>query len=147
MGRQRDLTYREKERLVMYILGMTAIGIGVIYLFLNKYADLQLTNMMPPCLFHKMTGYYCPGCGGTRAVQLLFKGQLVRSFWYHPVVLYTGVFYGWFLISTTIEYLSKGRWKVGMRYHNWYIAVGLTLLFLHFVLKNGAVLFGYNPLI
>ena len=41
-----------------------------------------------PCLFHFFTGFYCPGCGGTRAVRLLLKGDLAGSFQYHPFVLY-----------------------------------------------------------
>ena len=32
-----------------------------------------------PCLFHLMTGLYCPGCGGTRAVRALFRGDLAMS--------------------------------------------------------------------
>ena len=40
----------------------------------------------PPCLFHLATGYYCPGCGGTRAITSLLHGQILNSFLYHPVV-------------------------------------------------------------
>ena len=41
-----------------------------------------------PCLFHLLTGLYCPGCGGTRAVRLFLKGELIKSFCYHPFVPY-----------------------------------------------------------
>ena len=41
-----------------------------------------------PCLFHLLTGFYCPGCGGTRAIRLLLKGELIKSFCYHPFVPY-----------------------------------------------------------
>lgn len=41
-----------------------------------------------PCLFQMMTGLYCPGCGGTRAVRALLSGHPVLSFLYHPVVPY-----------------------------------------------------------
>ena len=29
-----------------------------------------------PCLFHLVTGAYCPGCGGTRALLALLHGRL-----------------------------------------------------------------------
>ena len=48
-----------------------------------------MLNLNFPCLFHLATGYYCPGCGGTRAIASLLHGQLFRSFLYHPVILYT----------------------------------------------------------
>lgn len=42
-----------------------------------------------PCVFQSLTGLYCPGCGGTRAVRSLLKGDFLMSFQYHPLVLYT----------------------------------------------------------
>lgn len=42
-----------------------------------------------PCLFHLLTGWYCPGCGGTRAVKYLLQGNFMMSLQYHPLVLYT----------------------------------------------------------
>ncbi len=43
----------------------------------------------PKCLFHLVTGYYCPGCGGTRALYLFLTGHWIKSFLFHPLVLYT----------------------------------------------------------
>ena len=34
----------------------------------------DLTGIIPPCLFHQVSGLYCPGCGGTRAVALKKAG-------------------------------------------------------------------------
>ena len=45
---------------------------------------------------------YCPGCGGTRAVMALFRGQLLRSFYYHPAVPVTAVLAGIYLLSQTL---------------------------------------------
>ncbi len=51
--------------------------------------------IFPPdgCVLHNLTGYYCPGCGGTRAIHALLHGHIVRSFFYHPIVVYTAVFF------------------------------------------------------
>jgi hypothetical protein len=35
-----------------------------------------------------ITGFYCPGCGGSRALMFLLKGDLFHSFIYHPALLY-----------------------------------------------------------
>lgn len=48
----------------------------------------KLFGLGLPCLFHSLTGLYCPGCGGTRAVRSLLRGDLRMSFQYHPLVLY-----------------------------------------------------------
>ncbi|MBQ6855594.1 MAG: DUF2752 domain-containing protein, partial [Lachnospiraceae bacterium] len=36
-----------------------------------------------PCMFRMLTGLYCPGCGGTRAVKALLTGHPIQSFLYH----------------------------------------------------------------
>ena len=33
-----------------------------------------------PCMMQKLTGLYCPGCGGTRAVRALLAGHPLQSF-------------------------------------------------------------------
>lgn len=40
-----------------------------------------------PCLFHRFTGLYCPGCGGTRAFLMLLRGRVFLSLVYHPIVV------------------------------------------------------------
>ena len=44
--------------------------------------------MFKVCIFHEITGLYCPGCGGTRAFFSLLHGHPVLSFMYNPIVLY-----------------------------------------------------------
>ncbi|MCM1143547.1 MAG: DUF2752 domain-containing protein [Blautia sp.] len=42
----------------------------------------------PECILQKISGFPCPGCGGTRAFYYLFSGEIVQSVRYHPAVLY-----------------------------------------------------------
>lgn len=44
-----------------------------------------------PCLFRLLTGFYCPGCGGTRALKYLLQGQVFKSLYYHPLILYMAI--------------------------------------------------------
>jgi len=60
------------------------------------------------CLFHRLTGLSCPGCGLTRATALLVRGRLVESLALHPgaalIALETGA--AWLLWG---ERLRSGR--------------------------------------
>lgn len=95
-----------------------------------------LAAMMPSCLMRTVLGLYCPGCGGTRAVILLLEGHPIRSFFYHPVVLYAAVLGGWYLISNTIAWLSRGRLARGSRYHHWYGIGAAVLVAFNWVIRN-----------
>ena len=90
---------------------------------------------MPPCMFHEMFGIYCPGCGGTRAVVALLKGQLLKSLWYHPLVLYTVVIFGGFMLTQSLERLGVRRIR-GWKFHSWHLYGAVTVLGLNFVVKN-----------
>jgi hypothetical protein len=39
----------------------------------------------PPCLFRSMFGFPCPGCGMTRSMMALWRGDLALSLRYHPL--------------------------------------------------------------
>lgn len=39
----------------------------------------------PRCLLHEATGLHCPGCGLTRAVSALLRGDCASAFGHHPV--------------------------------------------------------------
>ena len=92
-----------------------------------------------PCVFHTVTGYYCPGCGGTRAVKALVQGNVLLSFCYHPVVVYAAVLYLCFMATHTIEKISGGKWKIGMPYRNGYLYAALAIVALNVVVKNIAL--------
>ncbi len=47
-------------------------GVAVLYFLLNP----DETEFFPRCLFHSLTGYYCPGCGSQRAIHYLLHLRL-----------------------------------------------------------------------
>lgn len=97
---------------------------------------MLLEKYQIPCLFHTVTGYYCPGCGGTRAVKALLSLHIVDSIRYHPLVPYTAAVCGWFVISNIIERMTKGKLKVGMHYHDRYLWIAAAILVFHFLVIN-----------
>jgi hypothetical protein len=43
-------------------------------------------GIYPPCLFHTLTGLYCPSCGSTRAIHNLMHGQILTALRFNPLV-------------------------------------------------------------
>ena len=49
--------------------------------------DPQHSKWLPKCLFHEVTGLFCPGCGNTRALHALLHGQILVSLRYNPLLI------------------------------------------------------------
>ena len=126
----------EKTEKRWYILGLGAISVLLLMIGLLNIVHWDFLSLIPPCGFRFVTGYYCPGCGGTRAVRALLQGRFAASFLYHPFVLYCVVIAGIFMISNTIQIVTKNKWKIGLKYRHGYLYGGIVFIIVNCVLQN-----------
>lgn len=118
------------------LLGWCAVGAAALVLFAERFLGIHIRILWPPCLFHVLTGYYCPGCGGTRAALALLHGNFFLSLKYHPVVPYAAALFLWALITNTAELATKGRRRIGLRFRKRHLVILLVLTAIHFVGVN-----------
>jgi hypothetical protein len=57
------------------VLGFVILCALAVLFFFNPATH----GFYPVCLFHALTGLYCPGCGGTRAVYQLLHGHVLLA--------------------------------------------------------------------
>lgn len=121
----------------IYFLGWGLLAAAAIfYALITRVAFFR--NM--PCWFLLSTGFYCPGCGATRALYLMLHGRFLSAFWYYPPVFYGIPVYLYFMISNTIEILSHGKFRTGLRYRNLYLYIALGLILANWLVKNLRIL-------
>ena len=89
-----------------------------------------------PCVFYTLTGYFCPGCGGTRSLRALLSGKIFVSAVDFPMIFYAAVIFAWFMISQTIDRISGHRLPIGMKYRDTWVYAALVIVVIHFVVKN-----------
>ena len=94
-------------------------------------AILVLTERIAiPCIFNKVTGLYCPGCGITRAIKALLKGNFSESF-HNNVLLYTVI--PLLILNEIIYRLTKKKYK---KAYNVIITVLLIVAIIFGILRN-----------
>lgn len=120
---------------------MAAFGIAGLIL---SALDISLMELNPyPCSLYTLLGLYCPGCGGTRAVNFLLHGQLLQSLQYHPAVLYTAVLILCYVGSHTLHIATKGKVKA-MLFRPIYFYIMIGIIMVQCVLKNVLLLAGIH---
>ena len=100
----------------------------------------KLFGLGLPCLFQTLTGLYCPGCGGTRAIRSLLKGDLRMSFQYHPLVLYA--VFVLFLEMILRAAVKRQKFSVEIRKADRiFILAGAAIVAANWIFKNYMLVF------
>jgi hypothetical protein len=69
---------------------VAAVGIAAVGTVLNRY-DPRTVPWFPACPFHAVTGWYCPGCGTTRALHELMHARIGAALAFNPLLLFAPV--------------------------------------------------------
>lgn len=81
-----DLIKTHRIRIVVFWLSALLIA-GVLYAFFVTAAGISL-----PCVFHEITGFWCPGCGASRMFLKIFKADFAGAFYENRFLFSTIVF-------------------------------------------------------
>lgn len=75
------------KKTLNYLLLLAILGVAVLFYVLNP----EEHELFPKCMFHSLTGAYCPGCGSQRAIHALvhlnFAGVINYNFLFLPAAL------------------------------------------------------------
>ena len=77
-------------------------------LMLLRIYNPATSTLFPPCPFHYLTGWYCPGCGSLRAIHQLLHGNVQAAWAMNPLSLLLFPFLAYGLAREAISYW-RGR--------------------------------------
>lgn len=96
--------------------------------------DPSQRSVFPPCPFRALTGWWCPGCGLTRATHHLLHGDVLGALRYNVLVpfvltIIVLLWVDWYL-------RSAGKPPVLRRIPGWAAATGIVVAVAFAVLRN-----------
>lgn len=124
--KEREDLYYKLGKVILVIL----IAVAVFFCFFGT----AVLELVPGCYFQSVTGLYCPGCGGTRAFFSLLRGDFVRSFMFHPAVLYVAVTYVVFMITKCIC-IHKEKWNKMIFHLEYFAYAGIAVIVIQWLVK------------
>ena len=122
------LTTRKEKLIFTFLISGILVLLLFFYLFLNHTYGFSI-----PCIFHEITGLYCPGCGITMTFFSLLELDIVQAFHYNALVVclipifviyFGGQLYGW---------IYDKKIKI---FPNWFWYVLLIIAILFGILRN-----------
>ena len=130
----------KKKSLLLLICANFSI---LLFALFYKYVFTTPAMSLFECKFHSLFGFYCMGCGGSRAVFALLDFKFVRSFLSHPsviitslIILYTDIILFLYFTSSKKRYLSFINYKI-------YLIIPVSIV-LQFIIKNIMLTFGFD---
>jgi hypothetical protein len=122
----------------LYWLLFIACFLGFIYL-LYHLQDSENTHF-GVCIFKQVTGFPCPSCGTTRAVQLLLQGDVLASLQMNPFGIFVAIIMifapFWIAFDVIFKrdtlYQSYKKMEITIRI-NWIAAILILLVMLNWI--------------
>jgi hypothetical protein len=102
---------------------------GAVLFFFNPATSV----FYPKCLFHEMTGLYCPGCGTTRALHCLLHGEIGAALHENALAILAIPLLGGLMLR---RFLRRRPPVAGSRFRLVWIVVFLVAVAAFGVLRN-----------
>lgn len=117
-----------KRKKIIKLIIITIISISFLLLYKYLYEKYSIGI---PCIFHKITKLYCPGCGITRAIFYLMKLDIKKSLQCNILLYILSPFlliYTYNYIKIWLNETKKDPSKIISK-KIWYSLLLITLLF------------------
>ena len=128
-----DFLDSDTDNMLYWISIFVVIFTGILYAtqiwFVNYTGRFDLME----CRLKATVGINCPGCGGTRALKSLIKGDILSALHYNAFAVYGAIIYGVFFITQTLERITKGRIK-GIKFRMVYLWIAIVVLVIQYTL-------------
>lgn len=121
--------FNRKEKISFFL-----IIAMLIYLFI--YDPSAKNNLYPPCLIHHFTGYYCSGCGITRATHELLHLHFLQAMRFNIliVILAPALLYNAYQFLKS-KYTGKTQTK-SVVFKIWFVVPLILISILFMILRN-----------
>ena len=114
------------------VLCTAAAIVAAVLVYMRWFSHVSIAV----CWFYEELHLYCPGCGCTRALIAMLHGDLLASLRYNSGVFYFAAAVTLYLVTQTVQRLSRGKIRCGIRYRNVYLYIGFGILIANAVVWN-----------
>lgn len=93
-----------------------------------------LSAVLGKCIFHEVTGFYCTGCGNTRSVKALMRGDILLSIRNNPAIVFLTAALGLLYCEAALDLAGKRVKLLPRKAWLWWTIFVLFIIF--YIVRN-----------
>ena len=122
------------EKKIKIYKALSYFLITVVIILLYKYDPSIADNRLyPSSLFRELTGFYCPGCGATRALHELLHGNIQSALTLNPLLI---IFMPYFIYLFFNTYVFSNKVVIKNHLNNKNIAIIIIIFLIYGFIRN-----------
>ena len=121
----------KKMRIALVLCAGAVCAVGAFYLYHHNPYSYPL-----PCIFHLLTGLYCPGCGAGRACYSLLHLRVKDALSYNPLMTLLIPLICLYIMVRVIDWMITGGNHVDGKISVKLLVWILVLVFIYGALRN-----------
>lgn len=127
------MLFLKNQSLKLRVLAGIGIPLGI--LFLAVYA--LLFGKTPPCMFYKLTGLLCAGCGSGRFMLALLHLDLYAAFRYNPLLFISFPFLSYYIAKLYIAFVFGKDLLPFPKIKNRWVGISAAVIIIaYWILRN-----------
>lgn len=121
-----------KKRIAVIAAAAVFAAAALLYLYFTGEGD----GAGIPCMFHQITGFYCSGCGASRALRSILHLDFYRAFRYNAIFTLAlpliAVYFGALILS----YIKFGKDKISSQIQMKFVWIFIISAIIYGILRN-----------
>ena len=89
-----------------------------------------------PCMFHQITGFYCSGCGASRALRSVLHLDFYQALRYNAVFTFALPLIAFYFGAVGFSYIRFGKDKISEKISMKIIWIIIALALIYGILRN-----------
>ena len=129
------LLITSKKKVIL--IPLLCFGVASIYYVFNPVTN----KYFPSCIFYKLTGLVCPGCGAQRSIHSLLTGNIIAAVHANILLVFCLPFLVvYYVIKTTNFIRPQTNIKIGIVNQLWFIYLCALVVVYYWIARNVPVL-------
>lgn len=124
-----------KKRATVVAAAAVFAAAALLYLYFTGEGD----GAGIPCIFYQITGFYCSGCGSSRALRSIMHFDFYRALRYNAIFTLAFPFLVLYFVTLTVCYIKFGKDKISGKIPMSIVWIFIALALIYGVLRNISV--------